>query len=182
MRRHARIPAGLLEGVPPGPTKVLLAIAEHVNTHTSTAVLTQQTLTASTGYTERQLRRNLRVLEDLGLLHITRGNGRGRPTEYLCPWHLFTVGKSALFTPGDNPERRTSMTAFIDEKADIHVRERRTFMSGPISTTVKENNARARDRRSCMHGVLFGDRLDGHGVSTGGCLACEQAQRHVSNG
>lgn len=174
MRRHARIPAGLLDDVPPGPVKVLLAIAAHLNVHTSTAHLTLDRLAAETGYSRSQLQRNLRALEDAGVLVITRGRGRGRASSYHCPWHLFTVRRPALFTPVEDPEKGSSVTPFSGEKGVTDASEKVSSMTPPIKTTDKENTPPRGDPRACTHGIRWGDRLDSRGISTGGCYRCEK--------
>lgn len=176
MRRHARIPAGLLDDVPPGPVKVLLAIAGHVNTYTSSAHITLERLSNETSYSRRQIQYHLRHLEDLGLLVTTPGNGRGRLSEYHCPWHLYTVRRPAMSTPVDNPGRVQSTAPFNAGKGAGSRTERVQPIAPPISTTDKNNNTPRADSRACTHGVRFGDRFDEHGISTGGCYRCEREQ------
>jgi hypothetical protein len=173
--RHARIPAGLLDEVPPGPAKVLVLIAGHLNVHTSTAHVSLARLCAQSGYDRRHLRRLLRHLEDLGLLVTTPGRGRGRVSSYLCPWHLFTVGRNPMNSPVDNPEKVSPTPPFSMGKGGAHVPEKGAHMSPPINTTEKNNSNGRGDPRACTHGITWGNRLDEYGVSTGGCTRCEHA-------
>jgi DNA-binding transcriptional ArsR family regulator len=178
MGRHARIPAGLLDDVPPGPVKVLLAVAQHLSAATHTATVSQSVLAAATGYGRRQLQYHLHTLEELGLVVITRGDGRGRASVYHCPWHLYTVGRTAMHTPGDSPERVHSAAPIDAGKGAGSCAERVQDPAPPLKRTDKENNTLHADSRVCAHGIRFGDRLDEYGISTGGCYRCEREAAH----